>query len=115
MGAPADEVLGRFATGGLVALWYGFMLTAVGFVPIAVLLPRALRLDGALAAVSVVFGVLAGAVLFVGLARWPLLVPYLAETYLDPQANPAAREATATTFQASTTPVVRSASTSATC
>jgi hypothetical protein len=54
---------------------------------------------GALAAASVVFGVLAGAVQFVGLARWPFLVPYLAETYLDPQASPAAREATAVTFQ----------------
>ena len=52
-----------------------------------------------LAAASVVFGVLAGAVQFVGLARWPFLVPYLAETYLDPQASPAAREATAVTFQ----------------
>lgn len=102
LGAPTDEVLGRFAAGGdgLVALWYGFMLTAVGFVPIAVLLPRVLGLGGALAATSVVFGVLAGAVQFVGLARWPFLVPYLAETYLDPQASPAAREATGVTFQA---------------
>lgn len=101
LGAPT-EVLGRFAAGGdgLVALWYGFMLTAVGFVPIAVLLPRVLGLGGALAATSVVFGVLAGAVQFVGLARWPFLVPYLAETYLDPQASPAAREATGVTFQA---------------
>jgi len=48
----------------------------------------------------VVFGVLAGAVQFLGLARWPFLVPYLAETYLDPQVSPAAREAAAVTFQA---------------
>ena len=102
LGAPTDEVLGRFAAGGdgLVGLWYGFMLTAVGFVAIAVLLPRALHLGGALAAASVVFGVIAGAVQFVGLARWPFLVPYLAETYLDPQTSPAAREAAAVTFQA---------------
>jgi len=74
LGAPTDEVLGRFAAGGdgLVALWYGFMLTAVGFVPIAVLLPRVLGLGGALAATSVVFGVLAGAA--VRRAR-PLAVP----------------------------------------
>ena len=48
LGAPTDEVLRRFAAGGdgLVALWYGFMLTAVGFAPISVLLPRALGLGG---------------------------------------------------------------------
>lgn len=46
------------------------------------------------------FGVLAGAVQFVGLARWPFLAPYLADTYLDPQASPEAREAAAVTFQA---------------
>jgi hypothetical protein len=75
---------------------------AVGIAGIAgfALRPRVLGLGGALAATSVVFGVLAGAVQFVGLARWPFLVPYLAETYLDPQASPAAREATGVTFQA---------------
>ena len=102
LGAPTDEVLRSFAAGGdgLVALWYGFTLTAVGFVPISVLLPRALGLGGALAATSVVFGVVAAALQFVGLARWPFLVPYLADTYLDPQASAAARDAAAVTFQA---------------
>ena len=100
--ASTDEVLRSFAAegGGLVALWYGFMLTAVMFAPIAVLLPRALGLRGALGAMSVVFGVLAAAVQFVGLARWPFLVPYLSDTYLDPQSTPAARDAAAVTFQA---------------
>jgi hypothetical protein len=100
--APTDEVLRRFVAegDGLVALWYGFMLTAVMFVPVAVLLPRVLGMGGALGAAAVVFGVLAAAVQFLGLARWPFLVPYLAETYLDPQASPAAREAAAVTFQA---------------
>jgi hypothetical protein len=100
--SPTDEVLRRFAAGGsgLVALWYAFMLTAVGFVPIAVLLPRVIGLGGALGATSVAFGVLAGALQFVGLARWPFLAPYLAQTYLDPLSSPAAREAAAVTFQA---------------
>jgi hypothetical protein len=57
-------------------------------------------MGGALGAAAVVFGVLAGTVQFLGLARWPFLVPYLAETYLDPQSSPAAREAAAVTFQA---------------
>lgn len=100
--APTDEVLRSFAAegDGLVALWYGFMLTAVAFVPIAVLVPRVLGMGGALGTAAVVFGVLAGAVQFLGLARWPFLVPYLADTYLDPQTSPAAREAAGVTFQA---------------
>ena len=102
LAAPTDEVLRSFAAGGdgLVALWYAFMLTAVGFAPISVLLPRALGLGGTLAAMSVVFGVIAAALQFIGLARWPFLVPYLSDTYLDPQSTPAAREAAAVTFQA---------------
>jgi hypothetical protein len=100
--APTDEVLRRFTDGGdgLVALWYGFMSTGVGFVAIAVLLPRVLGVGGALAATSVVVGVLAGALQFVGLIRWPFLVPYLADTYLDPQASAATRDSAAVTFQA---------------
>jgi hypothetical protein len=102
LSAPTDEVLREFVDGGdgLVALWYGFMLTGVGFVPIAVLLPRVLGVGGALGATSVAVGVLAGALQFVGLARWPFLVPSLADTYLDPQASAATREAAAVTFQA---------------
>jgi len=100
--APTDEVLRSFVEegDGLVALWYGFMLTAVLFVPIAVLLPRVLGMRGTLATAAVVFGVLAGVLQFLGLARWPFLVPYLADTYVDPQSSPATREAAAVTFQA---------------
>jgi hypothetical protein len=102
LAAPTDEVLRRFVAegDGLVALWYGFMLTAVLLVPVAVLLPRALGIGGALGAVAVAVGVLAAAVQFVGLARWPFLVPYLAETYLDPQASLATRDAAAVSFRA---------------
>ena len=41
---PTGYVLRRFDAGGggLVAIWYGFMLTAVLFVPLAVLVHRAL-------------------------------------------------------------------------
>lgn len=100
--ASTDEVLRSFVEegDGLVALWYGFMLTAVLFVPIAVLLPRVLGMRGTLATAAVVFGVVAGVLQFLGLARWPFLVPFLADTYVDPQSSPATREAAAVTFQA---------------
>jgi len=36
---------------------------------------------------------------FLGLARWPFLVPALARNYEDPDASPATREATAVVFE----------------
>lgn len=79
---PTGYVLRRFdAGGGLVAIWYGFMLTAVLFVPLAVLVHKALaREDTPYMAVATTFGVVAGVVQFLGLVRWPFLVPYLTET-----------------------------------
>ena len=37
---------------------------------------------------------------FLGLVRWPFLVPYLADTYLDPASSEATRESVAVVFQA---------------
>src|SRR6266480_14439 len=48
--------------------------------------------------VATIVGVLAAVVQFLGLARWPFLVPALARTYEDPNSTPAAREATAIVF-----------------
>src|SRR5215208_4269609 len=41
---PTDHILRQFDAGGsgLVAIWYGFMLTAVLFVPVAVLVHKVL-------------------------------------------------------------------------
>jgi len=99
---PTGYVLRNFdAGGGLVAIWYGFMLTAVLFVPLAVLVHKALaRQDTPYMAVATAFGVVAGVVQFLGLVRWPFLVPYLAETYLDPASSAATRESVAVAFQA---------------
>ena len=100
---PTDRILRQFDAGGsgLVAIWYGFMLTAVLFVPVAVLVHRILaRQDTPYMTVATTFGVVAGVVQFLGLSRWPFLVPYLADTYLDPASSEATREAVAVTFQA---------------
>jgi hypothetical protein len=94
------EVLARFREGGtgLVMVWWAFMLTAVLVVPLVVLLAGALDgADGTLLAVGVAVGVLAAAVQFIGLSRWPFLVPYLARAEVD--ATPARREAIDVTFQ----------------
>jgi hypothetical protein len=100
---PTDEVLARFRAGGsgLVLLWWGFALTAVLLAPLAVLV--ASSLDGAeatLLAVATVVGVLAATVQFLGLIRWPFLVPYLARVAAEPDLPPARREAVDVVFQA---------------
>jgi hypothetical protein len=100
---PTGEVLRRFDAGGgsLVAIWYGFMLTAVLFVPLAILVHRVLaRRDTPYMAVATAFGVVGGVVQFLGLVRWPFLVPYLADAYLDPASSGATRESVAVVFQA---------------
>jgi hypothetical protein len=100
---PTSEVLTRFRAGGtrLVVLWWAFALTAVMLAPLAVLLARATSdADGTLLAVATTAGVLAAAVQFLGLIRWPFLVPYLARADADPDASPARREAIDVVFQA---------------
>jgi Domain of unknown function (DUF4386) len=99
--SPVATILGRFHAGGvrLKLLWYGFTLTAVLLAPLAVLLGQVLARDGLeLVPVATTIGVLAASVQFLGLARWPFLVPALARAYEDPSSGPAAREATAVVF-----------------
>jgi hypothetical protein len=101
--SPVGDVLSRFDAGGvrLKLLWYGFMLTAVLLAPAAVLVGQVLAHDGLeIAPLAVTVGVLAAVVQFLGLARWPFLVPALARTYGDPSSSPATREATAVVFDA---------------
>jgi hypothetical protein len=100
---PTGYVLRHFDAGGtgLVAVWYGFMLTAVLFVPLAVLVHKVMaRQDTPYMAVATAFGVVAGVVQFLGLVRWPFLVPYLADTYVDPASSGATRESVAVVFEA---------------
>jgi len=101
--SPTEDVLRRFQAGGvsLKLLWYGFMLTAILFAPLAVLVGQVLASDGGdVVATAVVVGVLASIVQFLGLARWPFLVPVLARTYVDPASSEAKREATIVVFDA---------------
>jgi hypothetical protein len=78
---PTADVLASFQAGGtsLVLLWWAFALTAVLLAPMAVLLSDAVAdADRTLLAVATTTGVLASLVQFLGLVRWPFLVPYLA-------------------------------------
>ena len=99
---PTAEVLHRFRAGGagLILLWWAFALTAVLMAPLVVLLSRAIGdANGTLLAVATTVGVLAAVVQFLGLVRWPFLVPFLAGADADPDASPARREAVDVVFQ----------------
>jgi hypothetical protein len=100
---PTHEVLAAFRAGGtsLVLTWWAFALTAVLMVPLVVLLSHAIGdADATLLAVATTVGVLAALVQFLGLVRWPFLVPYLARTAAAPDAGEARREAVDIVFQA---------------
>ncbi|MEJ7793306.1 MAG: DUF4386 domain-containing protein [Gaiellaceae bacterium] len=99
---PVGDVLSRFHAGGLrlKLTWYGFTLTAVLLAPLAVLLGQVLARDELeIVPAATTIGVLAAVVQFLGLARWPFLVPALARNYEHPDASPATREATAVVFE----------------
>jgi hypothetical protein len=98
---PVSSVLARFDAGGLrlKLVWYGFMLTAVLFAPLAVLLGQVLARDNLqIVPVTTTIGVLAAIVQFLGLARWPFLVPALARAYESADSSPATRDAAAVVF-----------------
>jgi hypothetical protein len=99
---PTADVLAKFRAGGtsLALLWWGFALTAVLMVPVVVLLSSAISdADPTLITLATTVGVIAAVVQFLGLIRWPFLVPYLARTAADPDASPARREAVDIVFQ----------------
>jgi hypothetical protein len=99
---PTSEVLERFRAGGsgLILLWWSFALSAVVLAPTVVLLAGSLDgADGPLLLVGATIGVMASIVQFLGLVRWPFLVPYLARVDAEAEAVPARREAVDVVFQ----------------
>ncbi len=100
---PTDEILRRFKQGGapLRRLWYAFTLSAILFTPVPVLVHLAFPPDTPwFLAVGTMLGVLAGVAQFLGLIRWPFLVPSLADMYTEPGATQATRDSVAVVFQA---------------
>lgn len=100
---PTDTILRRFQQGGgsLRRLWYAFTFSAVLFTPVPVLVQQIFQPNVPwFLVVGTTIGVLAGAVQFLGLIRWPFLVPTLAEMYTQPKASQATRDAVEVVFQA---------------
>ncbi|WP_448808222.1 DUF4386 domain-containing protein [Agromyces bauzanensis] len=100
---PTEEVLERFRAGGprLVLLWWAFAMTAVLLAPLAILVAGSLTgADPILLSTAATIGVLAALVQFLGLIRWPFLVPYLARAIAEPDASPERKDAIDVVFQA---------------
>jgi len=81
-----DEILRRFAAGGtgLLLRWHLMFISALAIMPLAVLLALLLAYDAgsALTTLTIVVGVVAGAVQALGLGRWVFAVPELARRYV---------------------------------
>lgn len=77
---PTTEVLEKFRAGGsrLVNTWWAFAMSALLFGLIAVLVPYALALESWQQILIATLGLLASLVQFLGLVRWPFMVPHLA-------------------------------------
>jgi len=100
---PTEYILDRFNAGGkgLIATWYAFTLAAVLFTPLAILMHQTFASENTpYMPLATTIGVLAGAMQFLGLIRWPFLVPYLARTYFAADSTKATRDSIAVVFQA---------------
>jgi hypothetical protein len=100
---PTDHILRRFNEGGvpLRRLWYAFAFSAVLFTPVPVLVLQVFQPDAPwYLVVGTTIGVLAGLVQFLGLVRWPFLVPSLVEMYNQPGASQSTRDSVVVVFQA---------------
>lgn len=97
---PTSDVLRRFREGGsrLILTWWAFMLTAVAFAPVAVMTGIVQhRHSPTTGIIAGTLGLLAGVVQFLGLARWPFAVPFLARE--AETADPARAQAIDIVFQ----------------
>ena len=100
---PTDAILRRFKAGGapLRRLWYAFTFSAVLFTAVPVMVQQVFQLNAPwYLVVGTTLGVLAGAVQFLGLIRWPFLVTSLADLYTEPEASQATRDSVVVVFQA---------------
>jgi hypothetical protein len=100
---PTDYILRQFKAGGapLRRLWYAFTFSAVLFTVVPVMVQQVFQPNVPwFLAVGTVIGVLASAVQFLGLIRWPFLVTTLADLYTQPESSQSTRDAAVVVFQA---------------
>jgi hypothetical protein len=100
LGDPAAVALPRLLdNAGAVALGYGaYLLSALAMIPLAVMLRDTLGMTGTLGRLAVAFGTIAGLAKALGIIRWHVLMPGLAEQYVAGDA--ATRASVAVVYEA---------------
>jgi len=100
LGDPASVALPRLLdNAGAVALGYGaYLLSALAMIPLAVMLRDTLGMGTTLGRLAVAFGTIAGLAKALGIIRWHVLMPGLAQTWAD--GDPATRAAVAVAYEA---------------
>jgi hypothetical protein len=98
--ASGAEVLTKFHAGGppLVAAWLAFGISALLFIPVALLLDQLATLRGVRSNGSALIGIASALVQALGLLRWGLVVPALAATYASPDSATTTRDAVLVVF-----------------
>jgi hypothetical protein len=99
---PTAVILKNFHAGGapLVLAWFGFAMSALLFIPVALAVERLLVAHGESARGALVLGIASATAQAIGLLRWVLVVPALATADADPAASAATRDAIAVVFDA---------------
>lgn len=100
---PASVVLPLVAQrqSAVIAGYYSYMLSTILVIPLSLLLHRVLASEnGPLLAIATTFGVLSGVMRSLGILRWLFLMPFLANTYVNPETSPATRETIALIYDA---------------
>lgn len=102
---PASVILPAISEqSDAVLLGYSaYLLYSILFLPLALLLYYALSEPGArspLLTIAAGFGVVSALARALGIARWLVLMPFLAETYLDPDASDATRQSVSLIYDA---------------
>ncbi len=99
---PAGVILPRIAdqSSPVLAGYLAYFLHALLLIPLVVVLHHTLRLSPVAGGIAVAFGVLAGFAKMLGIIRWLVLMPGLAEVWSDPGTTEATRTALAALFDA---------------
>ncbi len=99
---PAAVALPLFHQQGAVVIlaYYSLVWSGILLIPLVLLFHTILARPASVSmTIATTCGVLAGVMLALGEIRWPFLLPYLANTYLDPHASEATRAAITVVYQ----------------
>ncbi len=100
---PAGVVLPLIVQqrGAVIGGYYSYMLSAILLIPLSLLLHRLLAKENSpLLAIATTFGVLTGVMKSLGILRWLFLMPFLADTYVNPGTSAATRQTVALLYDA---------------